>query len=363
MNTEEFDKAVDRLQRPFAVRDIDWVPNYTYGDDTYNDKVIAVAPYIRREAVITRFNVVCGPGQWENLVEPLGNFGLYQGIALNHNGEWVRKWDGAQIDDGNGGRIDAVKAVISRSIRRVGEVWGVGLYLQFIPQLFAVKRPSDYYSSDETWEDRKKNLKIRWDHPPLPKEYLPEFMTPEQYIRMKRILKYFSDEKKLSARELISSWEDDFESVSYENAELTIGMVEDRILKRLKSIDNRQVTVPNKTTRPNDKSSTTSNDGQNKKSHGQSQQPENATKEPQATQPAPEGKITGQQLKELLVLVKKVEKLDPDHVWLPSKELQPIKDAGNKHHKGQELIDEKDFKDWKIKLQSAVDAIDDELPF
>lgn len=364
MNKSEFDTAMDRLQRPFATRDIDWVPNFTYGDDNYNDKVIAVAPYIRREAVITRFNVVCGPGNWENFLEPLGKAGLYQAIAINLEGEWVRKWDGAQMDSDQS-RIDPVKGAVSRSIRRAGEMWGVGLYLQFIPQLFAIKRPSSYYSSDETWEDRKNNLKIRWDHPQLPKEFIPEYMTPEQYVRMRRILKYLSDEKKQAAEEIIADWESNPDSVSYEDAEITIGLVEDRILSRLKSIDNRKIYAPKQ--KQDAPSTTKQSSSPDKKGQQAVQHPEQkASPSPKQSSQSPENAISVQQLKTLIGRVEFLEQIDPGGTWHDQSWIQNIKTACNKHHKQVEFITEDQFTKWikGIKsIEDLVDSGDDDLPF
>lgn len=363
MNKQDFDKAVERLQRPFALRDIDWVPNFTYPKDAeknYANTVIGVAAYVRREAVITRFNVVCGPGEWENIVEPLGNFGLYQGIAINREGEWIRKFDGAQMEAKDSG-IDKVKAVISRSIRRVGEVWGVGLYLQYVPQLFAVKRPPDYYDAQFKWGT--KGLTIRWDPPQLPKEYIPKYMTPEQYVRMKRIIPYFSEDKQKAAEELIAEWEDDPDSVKYEDAEMTIGLIEDRILARLNSIDNRAVTAV-KQKKGNDTNSQPANSGQNKtdKSPDKVQQPPKENP-PQQKSGQPEGSITAEEFKKLHSMFKQVEKLDADNIWVSAEKMQEIRQAANDHYQGKSSIKKEDFIKWEETLNTALTALKDDLPF
>jgi len=243
LNVRQSIEIIERLSLPFAIRDIEWVPNYTYGDDIYDEKVIAVSPYIRRESVITRLNVVCGPGNWENVMSPHGSLGLFQGIKIKIEDEWVIKYDGAAMETRDG--IDQIKAVFSRSLRRSAEIWGVGLYLQFIPQLYAIKRPLNYYKAAYVWE--KKPLRIRWDPPELPQEFLPRYMTPEQFIRMQRIRVYFSEEKQKKLTDIIEEWKLNYKQVSYEDANKAIASVENKINERLRLINKKLVIVPDET--------------------------------------------------------------------------------------------------------------------
>lgn len=359
MDKKEFETAVQRLHEPFAPRDIDWVPNFAYGDDTYEAKQIAVAPYIRRESVITRLNVVLGARNWKTDIHPLGKLGLYQAILVRCEDEWVGpKWDGAQLTEASS-RIDVVKGGVSRSIRRAGEPWGIGLYLQFVPQLFAIKRPKNYYQAEEIWETKLKGgnkLKIRWDHPKLPKEFMPDTMTPEQFVRMSRIIKYFSEDKQKAAKEMLDDWESDPSSVRYEDAEMTIGLVEDRILKRLDAMDNRKV-VPPKKRKSNAGNSGTKKDGQNQKSQSSKKQdsspPENGK----------DGSITPDKLQEIIKGIKEIKELDDNAIFYEEEWMKEWTKRCNDHHQGKRFISFTEFEEFQEKYNQIMDDLGDDLPF
>lgn len=360
MDKKEFETAIERLHEPFAPRDIDWVPNFTIGDDTYEAKQIAVAPYIRRESVVTRLNVVLGPRNWKTDIQPLGKLGLYQTILVRCEDEWIGpKWDGAQLDEASS-RIDVVKGGVSRSIRRAGEPWGIGLYLQFIPQLFAIKRPEKDYQAQELWStklDGGNYLKIRWDPPQLPKEFMPDTMTPEQYVRMNRIIKYFGEDKQKAAKEMLQDWKDDPASVRYEDAEMTIGMVEDRIFKRLGEMDNRKVVPRTKRKKGNADNSGSQKDGQNKKSQGSQKQ------DTAGDENGKDGSITPDKLQEIIKGIKEIRELDDNAIFYEEEWMKTWEDRCNQHHQGKRFISFTEFEKFQKKYNQIMDDLGDDLPF
>ncbi len=354
LKKEEFEKAVERLQQPFALRDLDWVPNFTYpkaDQKTYENTMIGIAPYVRREAIITRLNVVIGAGNWENRLEPLGKFGLYHGIAINCEGDWVTKFDGSQIYETNTD-MDAIKSVVTQSIKRASEVWGIGLYLKFIPKLFAKKMPEDYYDADEVWSGQSASgyIKIRWDHPDLPQEYLPDYMTPEQYARMKRIRRYFGEDKKEKATLIIKEWEKDHTMIKYQIAEQIIDAVEENLKARMGAIRPTEVY---KTPAP-------------KRQGARPKAPkvETPTPEPPAQKKDPQSEgISSEEFTALYAKVIELKEITNAELYADGKILAKIKEELNWHHKGKSAIGQDALKFYTIELDKWIALASDDLPF
>lgn len=363
MTNEQFDQAAERLQLPFALNDLDWVPNFTYpkpDQKTYDNTFIGVAPYVRREAIISRLNVLVGPGSWETIMEPLSNFGLYQGLAINNGGEWVRKFDGSRLTNNDNDSIDSIKSVVSKSLRRVAELWGIGTYLHFVPQLFAVKRPSDDYDAAETWSGKGSGgnyIKIRWDYPDLPKEFLPDFMTPEQLVRMKRIRRYMGEDKRSKADEMISSWMENHESIEYSTAEEIIHIVESNVKQRLSAINPKAIVArtPRQAAPPAQKTT-----------------PAPATPTEPATAPAKQeptiapndgNTINEQQYEQLVSKVKQIMEIDPNGENHKPEILERVKAVLNSHKKGSKLLGVDDYTKILETLNTWITACDDGLPF
>ena len=241
----------NRLSLPFAESDIEWVVTYTYGDN-YNDVIIGVAPYIRRESIITRLDVVCGPSGWRNVLQPLDFNGLYQGIViiekLNESTyREVTKWDGSAINSSDSkDRIDPIKSVATNSFRRAAELWGLGRYLKELPQMYAVKRPKDDYDAAEFTKVNRKgqaSFKVRWDHPQIPKEFLPDYMTPEQYIQLKGISKYCSESSRKMIDSQIQKWDNDHQDVPYTHAVELIAQVRAQIQEGVPGYKAKEITM------------------------------------------------------------------------------------------------------------------------
>jgi len=371
MSKKEFDfeRAVERLKRPFAFRDLEWVSNFSYGD-SYNKAVIAVAPYVRRESIITRFNIVCGKGNWKNELITLGNAGLYQAILLRYGDEWIPNWDGAAMDTAS--NIDMVKSVSSKSLRRAAEQWDVGLYTQFVPQLYAIKRPQDEWDSYDKFSKKSWDFTVRWDRPVLPKEFLPKYMTPEQFRRMQRLIKYLEDDSEAKFQEVIDSWEEDCDSVSYEKAERLIDFVDSKIQKRLDNINPTIVHENN----PNINSGNGKGNGsgvstnkknkspKNKGNTRSKQSPKSQNKGSQKQSQSQKKGINEKQMQQLISNISKFDEDDPQGVFLDRDWLQEIKTNVKKHKSGKHnyLISPEQFQDWMQRMVDAMDDMDD-LPF
>lgn len=212
----------NRLCQPFPESSIEYVVTWTYGD-SYEDVMIGVAPYIKRESVIVRLDHVIGPEHWKNEISPQ-SYGLYNGISIQvEPGNWITKWDGSEMGK-TGGQIDAIKSVSTLSLRRSAELWGIGRYLKDLPQLFAVKRPSDEYDADEKTQIKRGQNKfnVRWDHPVIPKEFLPRTMTPEQYYLLSGLTKYFPEDKIGPVKQILDDFLNDDTSVPYLTAKKKI---------------------------------------------------------------------------------------------------------------------------------------------
>lgn len=348
LKKNEFTIAVERLHAPFALRDLDWVPNFTSpkaDNKTYANTLIGVSPYVRREAIITRLNVIIGPGNWENKMEPLGKYGLFHGISINCEGLWINKFDGARVVEKND--IDAIKSVVTQSLKRTGELWGIGLYLKFVPQLFAVKRPSDYYDAEETWFGKGSGndfIKIRWDHPELSKEFLPDYMTPEQYVRMKRIRRYFGEDKRKKVDVMINNWEEDYHSVTYKTAEQIILAVETNLKEQLNAVRPTEVSSP---TPP--------------KQQQQSKPKQKHT--PAKKELADDKYINTEEFDALYGKVKKIIDVDEAGNYYTAEELEGIKTALNQHHKGVNKMDLNTYLDYEKVLDNWIADAGDNLPF
>jgi hypothetical protein len=236
-------KLFEKLRRPFPESSIEFVVTWTYGDD-YNSAILGVAPYIKREAVIVRLDHVVGPESWKNEISPQA-YGLYNGISIRNGDDWITKFDGSEMS-ADGGRIDAVKSVSTFSLRRSAELWGIGRYLKDIPELFAVKRPDNEYDAHEKSQVKPRNGKpfnVRWDHPMIPKEFLPKYMTPEQYYTLSRLTKYFSEDKMEKVNTMLDAWEKDEDSFTYMEAKKKIDTVRGFVEKNISYHDKYEVYV------------------------------------------------------------------------------------------------------------------------
>lgn len=249
--SKDFKEIVERLALPFTQSSIEFVVTFTSGD-TLEDVKIGVAPYVKRESILTRLDVVCGPAGWSNELIVSRPDALFNGITIfnidqsSGHVQPVTKWDGAAVEVTNragNDRLDPIKTVSTNSFKRAAEVWGIGRYLKDIPPMFGVKQPADNWDSDE-WTKKgkgKDTFFIRWNHPQIPAEFLPEFMTPEQYVALKGLRKHFSAEVSKPINDYIKSYEEDWRSVPYSEVATKIYDIRAYIKKKLGHINPKEI--------------------------------------------------------------------------------------------------------------------------
>ena len=97
------------------------------------------------------------------------------------DGEWLTKWDGAENT-----HVEPVKGGLSGALKRAGALWGVGRYLYYLPDHWAVITPSGrFWHGQKIKRDGKDEyVSFRWDPPALPDWALPggSGVPPAEYI-------------------------------------------------------------------------------------------------------------------------------------------------------------------------------------
>lgn len=140
---------IQRLKRPFPVRQISWRVGATSKDKS---KGIALA-YIDARDVMRRLDDVFGTG-WQCTYSHAADKTICA-IGCKVDGEWIWRSGGAGDTD-----IEAEKGAISDAFKRAAVLWGIGQYLYELPNVWCEI-------------DEYKKLK---GHPEL-----PAWATPEGY--------------------------------------------------------------------------------------------------------------------------------------------------------------------------------------
>ena len=172
------------LKAPFALHNLTWM--ITPGTVTKNGAKISAKclVYVTSRAVQERLDDVCGPARWRNefvaVDEPRG---WLCGISILVDGEWVTKWDAAENTD-----IEPLKGGVSGATKRAGSQWGVGRYLYYLPEAWAIVQSSGryYYGGNAKLKGKqdKQYVSFNWDPPSLPEWALPsgEGAPPADHI-------------------------------------------------------------------------------------------------------------------------------------------------------------------------------------
>lgn len=111
------------LTAPFPAEDIEWRTQRSGIGKDGSGWVSAIA-YIDNRAVMKRLDDVCGPENWKDEYDTSPVGGVLCGISIRINGEWVTKWDGADVTD-----IEPIKGGLSNAEKRAAVKWGIGRYL------------------------------------------------------------------------------------------------------------------------------------------------------------------------------------------------------------------------------------------
>lgn len=129
-----------KLAKKFPEQDIEWRVQQC-GQGT-NGPWALVIPYITNRAIMSRLDEAVGQANWKNEFKssPCGK-GYLCGISIKLDGEWVTRWDGAEISESN--NIDDVKSTLSSSMKRTGVQWGIGRYLYQFEAMFADAKHCD----------------------------------------------------------------------------------------------------------------------------------------------------------------------------------------------------------------------------
>lgn len=167
-----------KLSAKFDVQDIEW--RIQTAGQGQKGPFALIIPYITNRAIMQRLDDVCGMGNWKNeyISSPCGK-GYLCGISILINGNWVTRWDGAEVS-GNGG-IDPVKSTLSNSMKRTGVQWGIGRYLYRFEAVWADCELCDYQSNAPSGykfqyvkgKKGKPDFGMAWKAKPLPAWALP----------------------------------------------------------------------------------------------------------------------------------------------------------------------------------------------
>ena len=215
--TEEF--KLEDLKKPFAPDELEWrVQSYRMRNNEPNAQVLV---YVTARAVFDRLDAVVGPENWKNTqplpvhgtktmykgekkdwstgdmvtsysydIKSLQNpeawdtqqgclLGFNMGISIRVNGEWMERWDGADVTD-----FEPYKGGISSAWKRAAVPWGIGRYLYDFGNSYADFR-----------NPRAKNSKLgqkisgnwyNWLPPEIKPEHLPEGWSGDQYAHLMR---------------------------------------------------------------------------------------------------------------------------------------------------------------------------------
>ena len=167
-----------RLADPFPPGDIEWRIQAA-GKKTNGDIWAKVVPYVTSRAIMERLDAVVGPEHWQNEFReaPGGKPGVLCGISIlvpgsgglvngrMAPGEWVTKWDGAELTD-----VEAVKGGLSGAMKRAAVQWGIGRYLYKLEADFARihAQGSHVFYGQVKGPNGKEQTSFRWDPPELP---------------------------------------------------------------------------------------------------------------------------------------------------------------------------------------------------
>lgn len=137
----------EALRAPFPSEQVYWKPQAVSKD---NKRALVVA-YTDVRHIFDRLDAVVGPANWQTAIQP-GDKGVYAGIGIKINGEWIWKWDCGEILAEDGVKA---KGDVSDAYKRAAVQWGIGRYLYSLPKSWV-----DYDPERKTiTEDAKRQLK------------------------------------------------------------------------------------------------------------------------------------------------------------------------------------------------------------
>ena len=154
-----------KLKEPFPETDLDWrLQSCGCTNGKFWGRALA---YITSRAVQDRLDEVCGPDGWQIAIKREGDAYLCTlSIRISHEDgtvEWISRTDGADATD-----IEPVKGGISGAIKRVAVQYGIGRYLYYLKDGWAVISDDGQYKGKT-----KEGKEFKWNPPKLPAWALP----------------------------------------------------------------------------------------------------------------------------------------------------------------------------------------------
>lgn len=128
-----FGDLTKKLSEPFSVKDLEW--RIQSQGQRNGEPWARVVAYVQSRAIMKRLDNLVGAENWRNEYTPvtLGQkTGFLCGLSIKFDGQWVTKWDGAEVT-----AIEAVKGGISGALKRAAVCWGIGRYLYGLDEAFA----------------------------------------------------------------------------------------------------------------------------------------------------------------------------------------------------------------------------------
>lgn len=168
---------LEDLKLPFEESEIEWRIGRC-GENNGKRWATCLA-YISARAIQDRLDKVCGPENWRVDYETIDSQrltpGLFCGLSIRINNEWIEKVDGADQSD-----TEPFKGGISNAFKRSGSVWGIGRYLYGLEEGFSeiVEKNTEGAKYAKT----KDNKIFYWRPPKLPSWAIPQKNKEEKKI-------------------------------------------------------------------------------------------------------------------------------------------------------------------------------------
>lgn len=163
-------ELVEALQRPFDAKDIEW--RIGQCGEKKNGEIWAKAlAYLTNRAVMNRLDEVFGLDGWKNEFRQMTigeSAGVLCGLSVKVDGEWITKWDGAQVSD-----MEPFKGGISDSQKRAAVQLGIGRYLYNLDATF-VETSLTKGQGEWNYATTKDKKVFHWKTPALPAWALPQ---------------------------------------------------------------------------------------------------------------------------------------------------------------------------------------------
>lgn len=201
---KQAEQIMQELAEPFPENDIEWRVGRA---GKKGDKVWAmVLAYISNRAIQQRLDDVLGVFGWRNEFKEWHGTSQICGISVLNDGNWITKWDGADVTD-----IEGTKGGLSDSMKRAGVQWGIGRYLYKMPTNFVNENKGGRLKGQ--YKDNGTTKYFNYAPPKLPDSFLPK----EKFSRLYKDL--VADLKEVVDAATKKTW---IEDVDRKKNELTV---------------------------------------------------------------------------------------------------------------------------------------------